>query len=227
MKYYINGKKEASSYVDVLDFVCRVCTFTERQYYWSVVTSHKFDASKFLKNYRHNDNDGTWSSFRWQYKYDWIRVFDEDTLEWKYVKEKVSQTLVPPQLTQKQYQIKDEFGRILNSKDLIRDALKHDYDPDRERKARRKLFPDYRWCSYSRYQKGHNWQKYLGDHPGPVAVKKSFVYAEYDQKEVLEEYGTTFKIRNKRKANFRDLWDFDHGWLEKGWKQTRKKKQWM
>lgn len=233
MKYYINGSKEPSSYIDVLDFVCLICTSRESdrsRYYWSVPVVRKFDASAFYKGYRHNDNDGTWSSFRWQYKYDWFWVVDEETGKGEYIKEKVDQILIPPQLTQKQHQIKDEYGRILNSKDLVKDAMQHDYDPERKIKERRRLYRQsgyYHRCSTSRYQKGRNWQRYKGTHSGPVTVKKSFIYAETDQKESSKKYGVTFKIRNKRKKHFMDLWDFKHGWLEKGWKQTRKKKQWM
>lgn len=233
MKYYINDSKEPRSYIDILDFVCLICTSRESdrsRYPWPVPVVRKFDASAFYKSYRHNENDGTWSSFRWQYKYDWFWIVDQETGKGSYIKEKVDQILIPPKLTQKQYQIIDEYGRILNSKDLVEDALLRNYDPERKIKERRKLqrqrYP-YRQRGTSRYQKGRNWQKYLGDHAGPVAIKKGFVYAETDQKEISSTYGTTFKRRRRRKNQFSDLWDFPYGWIEKGWKQSRKQKQWM
>ncbi len=241
MKYFWN-KKDYDSYEDLLSSICD-CIYTKetvyeesygvgyckKRYPKKIFLGYKYklfshyELTAFFKDFRHNENDGIYHKedtrpvYGYEYSYNEAgrKVAKQVLLYHK---------AIPAWFEQKRWIVIDSYGRIINSKDLKIDALKHNYDPnwkDKFCKPRKFNWPP---CSY----RNGNWQRYLGDHAGPTPAYRKAIHHSADKKEIFEEYGISFKVRGKRLVELRNAadWDGRHGWIEKGWKQTRKHKQW-
>lgn len=242
MKYFWNNRKY-ETYDDLLNSICdviyeKVCFYEEgysvgyckRRYPRKKIIGYKFelinhyDLLAFFKKFRHNDNDGIYHKAHTRAVYGDEVSFDENGR--KIRKIVITHFItIPAFFEQKPWIVIDSYDRIINSKDLRLDALKHNYDPDWREKYRKPR--KFTWTP-ANYRNGH-WQKYGGDHAGPTPDLRKDKHHNDDKKEVFEEYGVTFKVRGKRTEVLRQAadWDGRYGWIEKGWKQTRKQKQWM
>jgi len=193
----------------------------------------------FFSKFRHNPNDGTWTRGRWKqnYHYEYIQQKDENgrlTSEWIKTTIFDDWIWIEPVFTPNSYQITDSHGRIIPSGIIKADYLKYTPDQnDRKREPRRRYHSrwgsrsDHNWefrrdpvpCLRSYKRKGW-WHKYAGDHCGFVPWKRSWYAIEVDSKEIYEEYGV--RIKNQKIIPY----THDHS-KGRGWKRTRKEKQWM
>ena len=229
VKYFWNERKH-ESYEDLLNAICDniyrkeeiyeesyELGYCKKRYPRKIVIGVEYkligyyDLTEFFKKFRHNENDGIY------HKEQSRPIFRNGNVH--------HYQIIPAWFDQKPWIVIDSYGRIINSKDLRLDAINHKYDPYWKAKYRKPH--KFRWYGFS-YRNG-NWQKYLGDHAGPTPDYKKEIHHNNDRKEILDEFGITFKIRGKRTVDLREAadWDGRHGWIEKGWKQSRKKKQWM
>jgi len=240
--YFWNNRKH-ESYEELLNAICD-CIYNREEIYEETYSlgyckrryprknvigyefkliSH-YDLNTFFKKFRHNDNDGDWVTYPDRAVYKRELVYDENG------KVKVISTfdyyqIIPPTFVQKQWIVIDSYNRVINSKDLRLDAINHDYDPNWKAKYRRQ----YNYPPPTSYRNG-GWQKYLGNHAGSIGEYAKDLHHNDDKEAFRNEYGVTYKVRAKRTSELYRATDWDggkSGWIEKGWKQTRKKKQWM
>ena len=240
--YFWNNRKYVT-YEELLNAICD-CIYTreeiyeetyslgycKRRYPRKKVIGYKFklvnhhDLNTFFKKFRHNKNDGDWLTYADRAVYKRELVYDENG------KATVVSTFdhyerIPAAFVQKPWIVTDSYDRVINSKDLRLDAIDHDYDPTWKAKYRKQ----YNRPLPTSYRNG-GWQKYLGNHAGPIGDYAKDLHHNDDKEAFRNEYDVTYKVRAKRTSELRRATDWDggkNGWLEKGWKQTRKKKQWM
>jgi hypothetical protein len=185
---------------------------------WAEVLDFFFDITDFQKNYRHSENDGKWSGGYWSTKYAWIGIDEEGKRLFKLVN-----THYNPRIFKRHpYQVIDSLGRVIPSTTIKQD-LKNHVKAEKQRSYWYRSNP-------TSYRHG-NWQRFRGDHGGMTSELRETVYHELEQEIVREEYGVTYKIRGRRKNDLPEFW---WQWEDrfgvrrtKGWKRTRKKKQWM
>lgn len=220
-KYYW-GDTCYNSYKELLIALKKCYGVRETGWYWNtrvVDTSYQ----DFSSCYSHNDNDGIYHKGRNERRSRPYTRRNENG-EWESGREDYY-VWIEPSFEAKTLRIVDSYGRILNSKDLWKDWQEVTI-PEK---------PSYyysRGCwSRAKWQKGHGWRKYRGDHGGLTNEKRETEYHESCRNALIETYGTTFKLRSKRSEVFPDRWEQwerDRGGRRsKGWKRTRKKKQWM
>jgi hypothetical protein len=124
----------------------------------------------------------------------------------------------------------DSYGRVVNSKDLLRDFLTHKYNATWRSRYFTYRKHIYRLSGNSCYQKGYGWHKYRGNHAFVIGEIRDTLFHEIEKAEIQEEYNVSFKIRKKRiNVLSEELFYRSHHCNPKGygWKRTRKKKQWM
>lgn len=185
---------------------------------WSYKSNKPVLLKDFCKQFRHNESDGSWTKGYYTQLVRVTGVDERGRTTWEHY----NGAWNPPVFTRTPMQVTDSYGRIINAKDIWKD-MQDVVVPEEKRR--------YWYCggwSRSKYQKGSDWHKYRGDHSGPVPEKRVNLAHNNEANEFLYDYGTTYKVRGKRLTEFDDLWDFRrYGEIERGWKQTRKKKQWM
>ena len=199
----------------------------------------------FWNSFAHNPQDGTWSLRHWKEDYSYERIFDEEKLDWKFVRVVKSREWIAPIFTPKKYQVTDSYGRIINSKDLKIDFLKHKYNPDWKNISntyksipKRKAYKYYRMYKnryvfrsgpvpYIHKWKSGHWHEYRGKHGHTIQELRQYFRDIIEQRIIKEEYGITFKIhRNNSELNPYNL-GHHVGTKGRGWKRSRKRKQWM
>jgi len=231
MQYYWNERKY-NTYEELINTLCDMIYekvaireegygrgYCGRRYPRSKIIGYEnklknhYEITAFFKKFRHTDTDG-----------DWHKAYSQAVYTWESGERELAfYNHYPARFEQKPWIVIDSLGRIINSKDLKLDALKNNYDPNW--KPVRRWGP---WYPPTSYRNGR-WQKYAGDHAGPTPDLRRDNHHLDDRRQILLDHGVTFKVRGKRTVELREAadWDGRHGWLEKGWKQTRKKKQWM
>ena len=222
-------------YEDVLNWVGdQLYTKQARNpYYYEIDTSKGINFNQvksFFASYRHNENDGSWTGGYEKSIYGHRKNFETGAYEYGVI----GNVWVPLVFTRKSLQVKDNFGRIINVKDLYKDFLKHEYDPTWQRKYKTRdryaYYQRTRHSNYLGFRKGPVpnvgggrsgwWYKNSGNHCGFKPWKRDFFAAKVDRLEVLEEYGVTFKEPKK----------IPHTYSKSegvGWKRTKIRKQWM
>lgn len=195
--------------------------------------------SNFFKRFRHNPNDGTWSEGRWKqnFHYEYVQQKTEDgrlTCEWIKTMIFDNWNWIEPVFTPNTYQITDSYGRIVPTCLIKADYLLYKpKDFDRKKEISR-FYP--RWHRSTNlhwefrrgpvpgirsYRNGW-WHKFTGNHAGRAAMKRQWFRDEVYSHEIFEEYGITFKMDGKEMST-----NHGNGSKGKGWKRTRKEKQWM
>lgn len=178
--------------------------------------------NEYFKGWRHHKNDGRyWTAAH----YDRIFVgYDPETKEKIYV----NGDWHDPELKYKSEgtYLTDSYGRVIPSGFVKACYLRFKPAPIVVKKVSRWYR---RYGSFvfrrgpvegiSKYRNGH-WHKYGGNHGGFVHWKRSWYAFDVDRKEIYEEYGIMLKTQK--------IIPFTYSKGEgKGWKRTRKKKQWM
>jgi hypothetical protein len=224
-RFYNNMEDVGLEYGDVLNWL-----FEQFNLCYAGCKIRYVDLVRLFKFIRHCDNDGDWSGGYNENYYRTVRTYDENG-KLKVDRELYKTEWIPRTFKRKPIIIIDSYGRIVNSKDLLRDMQKHVYDSEWRRKYNKRRHRINYVFGTSRWQRGGWWHKYAGNHGGILGEARDLVYHEIEQKEILEEYGTTFKIRKERSKFLKDWYSFDrnHGRFSKGrgWKRQRIKKQWM
>lgn len=210
-------------------------------------------ATEFFRRFSHNPNDGIINKGYWDEKYINVKYFNEITQEWGWTRELVERTWIEPKFVPHPYQVIDNLGRIINSKDIKKDFYNHSYDPSWQknsstyklynpRMSRRYYWGRKQWYDVNNnylgfrrgpvpgirsYRNGY-WHQNRGDHGHTIQELKQYHRDIIEQKIIKEEFGVTFKVHRKPAAL--NPWNHAHhgGSKGKGWKRSRnKQKQWM
>jgi hypothetical protein len=179
----------------------------------------------FFSDFRHNPNDGIWAGGY----YKRIPTWNSETKQVTYA----NGEWIPKTFTPHQFQVKDSYGRIVPSS-VIKIAFK-DYVPNYEHDFPKKKPYYNRWninLKHYHYRNGpvpgihcHQsgwWRRSKNWHAGRSAMKRQWYRDEIYSKEVFEEFGITFKMDGRENHHYSG-----RNSKGKGWKRTRKKKQWM
>ncbi len=242
-KYFWNNRKH-ETYEDLLNAICSCIYHVEpvyeesygvgyckKRYPKKIIRGYEYklfdhyELTAFFKKFRHNEKDGFYHKEDSRPIYGREVTYDENG--YRTVNSVVLyHKTIPAWFEQKPWIVIDSYDRVINSKDLKIDALKHNYDPNWEAKYRKPR--KFTWTPTS-YRNGR-WQKYLGNHAGSIGDYAKDLHHNDDKEAFRNEYGVTYKVRAKRTSELYRATDWDggkNGWIEKGWKQTRKAKQWM
>lgn len=245
-KYFINGDGPYT-WKNVLCW-CYENINKHRYNYWNNnKINHWRDINNFFHEFRHNPNDGIYRKGRWEQKRIGIEYFDivgplrpsEERTYRKYIYENV---WVPESFTPKRNQVTDSYGRIIPSSLIKSEYLKYNPKEEDRIEAPRRRRSLSRWFNNHNYEfrrdpvpnkggyRNGRWHKYQGDHGYLGNEVRSTCGLISDMKDIKEECNITVKYRRKRYADiwlsYTD-WDYPHYSGYKGWKRTRKQKQWM
>lgn len=215
--------------------------------YWNNKINDWRNINNFFHEFSHNPNDGIYRKGYWKQNSHWEYIQQKDekgrlTSEWIKTLFFDDWVWVPESFTPKRYQVTDSYGRIIPSSLIKSEYLK--YNP----KAEDRIEAPRRRRSWSRWFNNHNyefrrdpvpnkggrrngrWHKYQGDHGYLGNEVRSTCGLISDMKDIKEECNITIKYRRKRHIDtwfsLTD-WDYPHYSGYKGWKRTRKQKQWM
>jgi hypothetical protein len=232
VKYGICKNKKTSTYVEILKHI-KQYWFTEkpvrREWYYSDRSLYA-DFKSFARNYSHNDNDGIYFKGHWDRR---TRptgkiVFNEEDNTWDHEME-YYHVWIEPKFTPHTLRVTDSLGRIINAKDLWKDAQKIRLDD--KSTWQNYSYRNYRPGTRTGRRNGH-WHKYDGDHGGFGMEARSSIGFINDLECDEDFYGMNIKY-NRSRAKFVEMaytdWDCIHYHNSKGrgWKRSRKDKQWM
>lgn len=250
--YYVNGKskdKKGCTWRELLQWCYNQINTDNEQWNrkWGFYKIRAYDRARindFFSGWKHNNNDGKYEDGYWEQKV--VRAFydvivgplrpNENRIQIFRIYERV---WIPPKfIPSNGWYVEDSFNRIIPS-GYIKDCYLM-FNPDTSKKKES--------ChSYRRYNETNwefrkdpiphtgekrNWcgRKYAGNHGNSVHEIKYRPGYEQLQKETRDEYGVTFNISRRGLVDLDACcYHFNHrrGNKGKGWKRTRKKKQWM
>lgn len=245
--YYINGSKPGYTWNQLLYWCWEGIEIGSSNRFYNIkerLKSYKRSNQNyinfFFKDFGHNPNDGCYRDGYWEQKV--VKAFYhvvvgpmrswEKHIQLARIYERV---WVKPTFTPKKYQITDSYGRIIPSS-LIRNAYLR-YKPDYNDRLiiRRKIYKYNRWNSSHPYEfrKGpvpytkkwkRGWKKRRTgkNRASRAAMKRQWFRDEIYSKEILFDYGITFKMDGKEIHH-----NHHRNSKGRGWKRTRKEKQWM
>jgi len=221
--YFSSGnKKNGRTWRKVLQDIYDELNRETPRRYWGEPKKQTID--EYLEGYVHNDNDGgSWTNGQ----YERIHVgYDSETRNHIYE----NGAWIPPtwKPREKGWYISDSFDRIIPS-GFIKDSYKL-FKPDTSIPTPVRYY--YRRGGYFTFRKGpvpyagsHRngcWHKYAGKHASRAAKKRAWYGDDIYRKEIFLEYGITFRMDNKEFHT-----NYHNGGKGRGWKRTRKEKQWM
>lgn len=206
----------------------------------------------FFCNFRHHDNDGWWSRDRierYVCGYNVTHVIGPlRPQDGRYKNEPIyAYKFIPKVFTPKKWQVIDNHGRVIPSGWLRQEYLKYhpsDTDQRPEIKRKQKLTKwgwKQEWLKKQGYKfrngpvpgissywnKGHNWHGNAGNHGSVIRELKHREGYEQTQKETKEEFGITFKMSRRTHTVLDECHYHKRRSKGRGWKITRKEKQWM
>jgi hypothetical protein len=215
-------------------------------YFPKVKIPSQVDVNNFFNLFGHNPNDGLYTDGRWKQNSHWEMVQQKDgqgclTSTWEKKLFFDDWVWIEPTFKPKKWMVVDSFDRVIPSS-TIKDAYRtyESCELDKPPKSHRTKwkFRRYSYCDHSwefrrdpvpgiRHYKNGYWHKYRGKHGHTNQELKQYHRDIIEQKEVFKEYGTTFRIHR----TWMDLDPWNHGYHRgtkgKGWKRSRKDKQWM
>jgi hypothetical protein len=197
------------------------------KYGWSI---NRYWAEKeFFSDFRHNDNDGTRTRAQLRQNHHYERIQQKDPvtncLTGIYIKTLIFDDWywIPSAFTPKTFQVTDNLGRIIPST-WIKEALVK-YVPSNKDKISKAFYTSWRHNKYFTFRRGpvpytachknSNWRRIGNNHAGRSAMKRQWFRDDIYRKEILEEFGVTFKMDRK------EITHRHNHWPGKSWKRTK------
>lgn len=242
IKYYINGGS-ARTWKQVLHWAWVIVEDVKWEYKQSLrcyaympssIYSRRVSIKNLTSSYRHNENDGIRTKGRWKQNHHWEFIQQRDAdgrLNSEWIKTLVldDHKWIPETFTRHRNQVTDNLGRVIPVNLILADL--RSYIPNNEDRITDYRYRTRRWNNHSwkfrcgpvpntSKRKNGWWHRYGGDHCGSRPWKRDWYVAALEQQEIREEYGCTYRMPDKI--------PYRHNHTnERGWKRTRKKKQWM
>lgn len=235
--YFVNGNKEksGSTWRELLQGIyVELNTVPEYRRYWDAPKKKTID--DYLVNYMHNSNDrGSWTYGRYERvrTSEYQQQIGEDGQpihKWDLIVTEVNGAWIPPMWKPATvgWYWEDSFGRIIPS-GYIKDCYKL-FKPDTSVKKRERHW--YSWRRGTGTGRVHCGRRYAGNHGGFGMEVRSTSVFKAELRELNEEFDVNIKW-NVSRAKWVELaytdWDCIHynSGKGKGWKRTRKRKQYM